>query len=71
MKTIDQSTMTDEVKVTATRLGGPDESEKVSVRVINPIFKNGKTYKEGSIIELHPQAAENFIRKGDVEAYEA
>lgn len=71
METHDESKMTDKVKIVKTPIDPTTQPAKVKVRVLRPIFKNGKTYKKGMVLELHPQTAANFIREGDVEAYEA
>jgi hypothetical protein len=35
-------------------------------KVVNPLFKNGKNYKKGSVIELDDKTAENFLAAGDI-----
>ena len=44
-----------------------DKSNWVEVEVVSEgIFKNGKHYKKGEKVLLHPTAVENFKRTGDV-----
>ena len=61
----DETKAKDELEITLTT--GVGQSERKKYKVINQLFKNGKVYKKGSLIELDELTAANFIKSGDIE----
>lgn len=59
----DGATVDDEVAAGDEPLGPP----RSAYTVVNPLFKNGRSYEPGETVELDERTAANFLAAGDIE----
>lgn len=66
----DNTSADDEMTADTESVLSVPERNKYTVTSESGLFKNGKQYDQGDIVDLDEKTAENFINAGEVEAAE-